>query len=129
MLLLRLRYGCVCNVGHVRCRSCPDLDHPLRLPCPSQVVTAAAELEPEDAEAEQVPATATPREVIEKLSAAKVTLTCGPHLWTGALCLYCAFLTSTKHTLVTTLCTGLILDFDKSDYKSKSHRLSMLTGL
>lgn len=37
----------------------------------AQVVTAAAELEPEDAEAEQVPAAATPREVIEKLSAAK----------------------------------------------------------
>jgi len=50
------------------------------------VVTAAAESEAEDADAEQVPAAATPREVIEKLAAAKVTLTCEPHLWTGALC-------------------------------------------
>lgn len=40
------------------------------------MVTAAAESDAEDAEAEQAPAAATPREVIEKLSAAKVTLTC-----------------------------------------------------
>ncbi len=73
------------------------------------MVTAAAESEAEDADAEQVPAAATPREVIEKLSAAKVTLTCGPHLWTGALYLCCAFVTSTKHTLVTIACTSLIL--------------------
>ncbi|KAL0051100.1 hypothetical protein WJX82_001902 [Trebouxia sp. C0006] len=37
----------------------------------AQVVTAVAGSEAEDAEAEQVPAAATPREVIEKLSAAK----------------------------------------------------------
>ncbi len=93
----------------LQCPCCADLDHQLRLPCPSQVVTAAAESDAEDAEAEQAPAAATPREVIEKLSAAKVTLTCEPHLWTGSFCLYCAFLTSTKHTLVTNPCESLTL--------------------
>lgn len=73
------------------------------------MVTAVAGSEAEDAEAEQVPAAATPREVIEKLSAAKVTLFCGLHLWTAAFCLYCALLTSTKHTLVIIPCKSLIL--------------------
>ena len=41
------------------------------------MVSAAAESEAEDDEAEQAPAAATPREVIEKLSAAKVNLICG----------------------------------------------------